>query len=92
MRYAKGLTSFGIDGGFSALTGHNPFSSHPSKGLLKVDLSGDRDPPTAAGFGSSGFYGQGLGYFSPGGEVSVITDAEVGIADIGKIAPFHLET
>ena len=27
--------------------------------------------PTAAGFGSNGFYGQGFGYFSTGADVSV---------------------
>ena len=52
----------------TALTGTTLSSQpeqRPAKGrtyLVTVTL------PTAAGFGSSGFYGQGFGYFSTGAE------------------------
>ena len=110
MRYAKGLTSFGIEGGFLPRSqGHNPFLVRPTKGLLTVDLSGDRDPPDRNGLWQQWLLRPGVRLLlePAGGQCALgvhpeqlrilddkhalITDAEVGIADIGKIAPFQLE-
>ena len=71
MRYAKGLTSFGIDCGFSPLTAHNFFLVSRAKACQRSAYPVTVTLPTAAGFGSNGFYGQGFGYFSTGAEVSV---------------------
>ena len=84
------------------------FLVSPSKGLLKVDLSGDRDTPDRSGLWQQWLLRPGvrllldrrgsrwaLGVHS--GQLRILDDKHAlitvaeGIADIGKIAPFHLE-